>query len=140
MVAIDLSRCPCGRPGVFDECCGRYHAGLAAPDPESLMRSRYSAYVVGELAYLMNTVAPERRHLHDLAEIAAWSAGAQWQGNVRGQRLGLQVQHAVAKGDQGQVKYLVYFAENGQPQQMHEHAEFIRRDGRWYYFGPHGRA
>ena len=51
--------CPCGRadargrPFAFDACCGRFlDAGDPAPDAESLMRSRYSAFVLERVAYL----------------------------------------------------------------------------------------
>ncbi len=53
--------CPCGRPAAYADCCGRYHAGplaLQAPDPESLMRSRYSAFVKDLRPYLLATLAP----------------------------------------------------------------------------------
>jgi SEC-C motif-containing protein len=53
-----MSACPCGSGRVLDECCGRYHAGEAAPDAEALMRSRYSAYVLGLEDYLRATWHP----------------------------------------------------------------------------------
>ena len=51
------------RVRVYD-CCGRYHAGplhLQAPDPEALMRSRYSAFVLDLRDYLMATWHPDHR-------------------------------------------------------------------------------
>ena len=56
--------CPCGRGPAYSACCGRYHAGplhLQAPDPESLMRSRYSAFVLDLRDYLLATWHPEHR-------------------------------------------------------------------------------
>ena len=61
--------CPCGRPlsarnGAvrrYGDCCGRWHAGpdhLLAPDAEALMRSRYSAYGLGLIDYLLATWHP----------------------------------------------------------------------------------
>ncbi|HAW61148.1 MAG TPA: hypothetical protein DCX26_02290, partial [Pseudomonas sp.] len=47
--------CPCGSGDALAECCGRYHAGVAAPSAELLMRSRYSAYVLGLVDYLQAT-------------------------------------------------------------------------------------
>ena len=48
--------CPCGSGQTYVECCGLWHAGLNegrhAPTPEALMRSRYSAYVLGCTDYL----------------------------------------------------------------------------------------
>ncbi|MGW0704558.1 YchJ family protein [Streptomyces sp. NPDC002643] len=66
--------CPCGLPESYDRCCGRFHsaartapagmtpAGTAvAPTAEALMRSRYSAFVVGDEAYLLRTWHPRTR-------------------------------------------------------------------------------
>ena len=53
--------CPCGSPLALDECCGRYHQGAAAPDPEALMRSRYSAFALGLNTYLLATWHPSTR-------------------------------------------------------------------------------
>jgi len=42
-------RCPCHSGEVFGACCGRFLGGAAdAPTAEQLMRSRYSAFVVGD--------------------------------------------------------------------------------------------
>jgi len=53
---IKPTRCPCGG-GAYAECCGPLHAGeREAPDAESLMRSRYSAFAVQDAAYLWKTL------------------------------------------------------------------------------------
>lgn len=49
-------RCPCGTGRTLAECCSRYHAGAEPPDAESLMRSRYTAYVLRDWAYLWRTL------------------------------------------------------------------------------------
>ena len=49
--------CPCGATD-YAACCGRYHGGASAPDAESLMRSRYSAYALKLEAYLLATCTP----------------------------------------------------------------------------------
>lgn len=49
-------RCPCQSGETYGECCGPFHAGAAfAPTAERLMRSRYSAYVIGDADYLRET-------------------------------------------------------------------------------------
>jgi SEC-C motif-containing protein len=53
--------CHCGLPEPYEECCGRFHAGGHAPTAELLMRSRYSAFVVGDAAYLLRTWHPDTR-------------------------------------------------------------------------------
>ncbi|NCS66434.1 MAG: hypothetical protein GW787_09760, partial [Betaproteobacteria bacterium] len=47
--------CPCGRATALADCCGPYLSGAPAPDAERLMRSRYTAYVLEDEAYLLTT-------------------------------------------------------------------------------------
>jgi SEC-C motif-containing protein len=52
--------CPCTSGLRYRQCCARYHKGEAeAPDAEALMRSRYSAFALGEVEYLWRTLHPE---------------------------------------------------------------------------------
>ena len=52
---LDSSPCPCGG-GIYRSCCGPLHRGeQRAETAEQLMRSRYSAFVKGELEYLLAT-------------------------------------------------------------------------------------
>jgi uncharacterized protein YchJ len=57
--------CPCGSGATYGLCCQPAHAGRAAPStPEKLLRSRFSAYRLGLVDYLVATThpkAPERR-------------------------------------------------------------------------------
>ena len=62
--------CPCRQlsaqrqPLAFADCCGRYidHFDTTpAPDAEHLMRSRYSAFVRGQVDYLLATWHPSQR-------------------------------------------------------------------------------
>src|SRR3546814_20468332 len=53
-----LTPCPCGNNASYQACCGRWHHGelrLKAPDAATLMRSRYTAFVLDELDYLLET-------------------------------------------------------------------------------------
>ncbi|MET0935854.1 MAG: YchJ family metal-binding protein, partial [Luteibacter sp.] len=54
MTSSDKKPCPCGSGGSYSSCCGRWHAGEAAPSAEALMRSRYSAYVLELEDYLLS--------------------------------------------------------------------------------------
>ncbi|APR79712.1 Hypothetical protein A7982_05059 [Minicystis rosea] len=49
--------CPCHSGRTYDACCAPYHQGVReAPDPVSLMRSRYAAFALGEAEYLVRTL------------------------------------------------------------------------------------
>ncbi|MBD7923864.1 YchJ family metal-binding protein [Xanthomonas bonasiae] len=114
--------CPCGRPRDYAQCCGLYHAGAAAPDAETLMRSRYSAYVRRDADYLRASWHPSTRPAElELDAHTAW--------------LGLTVQRVVASGaDRAEVAFLArYRIGGGSAVRMTEHSRFVREDGRWYY-------
>lgn len=52
-------QCPCCSGNLYDFCCKPFHAGAAAPTPQALMRSRYSAYVLGNASYIIRTTHPK---------------------------------------------------------------------------------
>jgi SEC-C motif-containing protein len=122
-----MTACPCGRTHAKGQvltlaaCCGPYLAGQAAPDAESLMRSRYSAFVRGDVAYLLATWHPSQRP----AELQL-EAGAQW--------LGLEIkQHRMTGDDTAEVEFVARFRVAGKAVRQHERSRFVREDGRWFY-------
>ena len=83
------------------------------------MRSRYSAYGLGLLDYLL----------------ATWHASSS-PGDLElppVKWLGLEVRHAQAAGDAGVVEFVARCKEGGRAQRLHETSRFVREDGRWYY-------
>ena len=115
--------CPCdsGRP--YAACCAPWHAGLNvgvhAPTPEALMRSRYSAFVLGLVDYLLATWHPSTRSSDLVLSPVKW--------------LGLEVRRATAEDDAGVVEFVARSREGGRAQRMHETSRFVRLNGRWYY-------
>ncbi|WP_343650607.1 YchJ family metal-binding protein [Stenotrophomonas sp.] len=118
--------CPCGLAAPYAACCGRYHAGEAAPDAERLMRSRYSAYVRQQADYLRQTWHPDTRP----AELSLDDAPGQ-----RTHWLGLTVhEHTVTGADTAEVRFTArYRIGGGSAVKMIEHSRFQRIEGRWYY-------
>ena len=115
--------CPCGSGRGLADCCGRYHAGEAAPDAERLMRSRYSAYVLGLEAYLLATWHADTR-----------PAKLDLQAEPRTQWLGLTVKsHAEQDADHATVEFVARYKLNGRAFRLAETSRFVRIDGRWFY-------
>jgi SEC-C motif-containing protein len=115
--------CPCDSGQPYADCCGPWHAGLAvgvhAPTPEALMRSRYSAYVLGLIDYLLATWhASTSPGELDLAPV-------KW--------LGLEVRHAQSTGDAGVVEFVARCRTSAGAERLHETSRFVRTEGRWYY-------
>ena len=83
------------------------------------MRSRYSAYVLGLIDYLLTTWHPSTSP----GELAL--SPVKW--------LGLEVRHAQATGEAGVVEFVARYRENGRGVRMQEVSRFVREEGRWFY-------
>ena len=132
--------CPCGRlssrrqPLAWLDCCGRYLDAfdtLPAPDAESLMRSRYSAFVLQRADYLLATWHPSTR-----PSTLDLEPGVRW--------LGLQVRGHWPAGDRAEVEFVARFREAGRAVRLHERSRFVRESWpglgvnapaalRWFY-------
>jgi SEC-C motif-containing protein len=114
--------CPCGSRRAYAKCCQRWHDVEAAPDAESLMRSRYTAYVFELEDYILATWHPRTRPA--LLDPAA----------ARGRWLGLKVvRHEAVTADSAAVEFIARYKSGGQVREMHEISRFVFEDGRWLY-------
>ena len=117
--------CPCGQPARYPQCCGRWHAGplhLQAPDAEHLMRSRYSAYVLGKTGYLLETWHPQTRP----ADLPPNPPDLRW--------LGLDVRrHEQVDANHATVEFVARSKQGGRANRLHEISRFERLGGRWIY-------
>lgn len=120
--------CPCRTPTErvpYRDCCGRYHDGALqgqAPDAQALMRSRYSAFVLGRRDYLLQTWHPRTRP----SELEPAPPGLHW--------LGLEVRrHSVIDTDHASVEFVARSKLAGRAQRQHEVSRFVRLEQRWYY-------
>ena len=115
--------CPCGLGPTLDACCGRFLAGEAdAPTAERLMRSRYTAFVVGDVPHLLRSWHPDTRPATLVLE-----PSVRW--------LGLDVL-ATTRGGLLDTEGTVEFVARHDGGEQHERSSFLRHDGRWTYVGP----
>ncbi|GAB3373598.1 YchJ family protein [Azotobacter armeniacus] len=123
--------CPCGSGSRLDECCGRHLAGVPAPSAESLMRSRYSAYALGDLDYLLQTTLAAQQAGLDREAIRTWSLQSTW--------LGLKVERVELPAGQPKHAFVTFSARWHDASGEHAHRErsaFVQHDGRWYFIDP----
>ena len=128
--------CPCGgapaaikRKGAeaaFADCCGRYiEQGQLPPDALHLMRSRYTAFVLENEAYLLHTWQKTNR-----PGKLEFDVGAKW--------LGLDIKDYVQKGLQegqetAEVEFVARVRLAGKATRLHERSRFVCQDGQWLY-------
>ena len=121
--------CACGSGANYGDCCGRYHVGPAtAPTAEALMRSRYCAYVLGLIDYLVATTLPAVRTTDLWISYQSTHKTIQW--------IGLEVVAASqggAKDKTGKVEFKASYVQDGISSIHHEWSRFRRSGGAWYY-------
>lgn len=123
-----MTHCPCGSGADFDQCCGRYIDGAAAPTPEALMRSRFAAFVQGDLDYIEETHAPETRGNFDRSATESDNSKVQW--------VNLEILGTTGGGadeDTGTVEFAARYKGAGGAGVHHERSNFRRENGRWLY-------
>ncbi|GAB2504574.1 YchJ family protein [Nocardiopsis aegyptia] len=120
----DTDPCPCGSPRPYGRCCGPLHRGeSAASTAEALMRSRYSAFAVGDAAYLMRTwAAGTRPATLELDPRTEWVRL-----EILGTGEGTPFHH------EGTVSFRAVYREDGHEGELRENSRFVREDGAWVY-------
>jgi SEC-C motif-containing protein len=119
--------CPCGSSRPYKECCRPFHRGeREAPDPESLVRARFSAFATGEVPYIVKTLhgdhadraRPEAELVRDLRETCRV---------LRYMRLDI-----LERGP-GRVRFRVKVFHKGQDVSFEELSEFAHDGVGWRY-------
>ncbi len=93
-----------------------------AATAEELMRSRYTAYAVGDVDYLWQTWHPRTR------PESLTASGEQW--------TGLEILETTAggQGDEvGEVEFRAHYHRNRRSGTLHERSHFAVRARRWFY-------
>jgi SEC-C motif-containing protein len=122
--------CPCGSGRTFKRCCLRFHQGHPASSPEALMRSRYSAYAVGAVDYLIATTDPAGPQFH--ADQTTWARElAEYCRQTRFEKLTIRA--ATTHEHHGEVHFFAKLSRNGEDLSFGERSRFTRVDGRWLY-------
>jgi len=116
-------KCPCGK-GRYEICCGRFHEDKEqAGNAEDLMRSRYSAFVLKNESYLLNTWHPSTRPQEPLFN----EDKTQW--------MGLTVKHFRQASDHltATVEFVAIYKINGKAHRLQEISSFVCEDKKWLY-------
>ncbi|CAH0539415.1 YchJ family metal-binding protein [Vibrio marisflavi] len=122
-----MNLCPCGSSLPYSSCCEPIHNDHSkASTPEQLMRSRYSAHVLGLVEFVVQTYHPDCNAKAQTQQIAE-SVNSNWiRLNVVSSEEGIQE-------DEGFVTFQAFLSDNGQELCLQERSRFIREDGLWYY-------
>jgi SEC-C motif-containing protein len=113
--------CPCGSDHNYGDCCQPIHSGEQQPESvEALMRARYSAFVLADDDYLMDSWHPLTSPEYlDLSDNPDW--------------VQLQVISSEQDNEQGRVHFRAFYRDGRKLGCLEEHSEFRKVNGRWLY-------
>jgi SEC-C motif-containing protein len=116
-------KCPCNPSKQYIDCCKKVHQNInSAKTPEMLMRSRYSAFVLADIDYLLKShsskTRPSRRENQDTL---SWTLSVKW------------VKLEVLVSTEYTVQFKAYFYENESLHMIHEHSSFVKENNHWVY-------
>ncbi|MDB4974379.1 MAG: motif domain protein [Myxococcaceae bacterium] len=116
-------------PAALESYCQPFLRGEKLPSTATeLMASRYVAYATGAIDYLLETHDPKTRGNTDRKSTEEWSRRSTWKS--------LEILSAKDGGpddQRGEVEFVARYALDGVDHVHHEHSEFRRIDGRWYF-------
>lgn len=130
LILDDFASCPCLSGEKFGQCCGPFISGKQIPETAGkLMRSRYTAYTLADMAYLEQTTQPSMRKRYNFDELKKWAQESEW--------LGLKIYVEKAEGDSARVCFTARYRQQGGIFNHSEDSQFILEDNRWYFV--HGK-
>ena len=130
-----MSDCPCrvldSKKLNFDDCCAPFLKGAKkATTAESMMRSRYSAYVVKNIEYIDQTQINEKNEVFNKEEALKWAESSEWQGlEIK------RTQKGEANDDTGVVEFIAHYKDkaSGTELRHHETSLFQKHNGDWKF-------
>ncbi|OBX23471.1 MULTISPECIES: YchJ family protein [Bizionia] len=123
--------CYCGNDKPYKDCCEIFHLNNGKTETaEQLMRSRYSAFVLTNGDYLMQTHHRSTRPISEKKAIVTWAKSVSWiKLDV------LKTSKGLANDKEGTVTFNAYFQKKGCIDVIHEKSAFIKENETWYYLG-----
>lgn len=115
---------------MYEACCHVFISGKAQPTTaEQLMRSRYTAYTLAEVDYIIHTTHPSTRSQYNSIAVKEWAVSSTWK------KLEIISRDKGASEDAiGYVEFKAYYSnEAGKDYIHHEYSTFKKVDGNWFF-------
>lgn len=118
--------CPCGSQTKYKLCCQKYHKGAGAKDALTLMKSRYSAYVLGDAKYIIKTTHPKNPEFQE--ELKMWQKSIE---NFCSENsfLGLEILSYEVQSEYSFVTFKASFVDG----ELYEKSRFVQNGATWLY-------
>ena len=124
------SLCFCRSGKEYKHCCAPFHLHTAVPETaEQLMRSRYTAYVLKNIPYIVATTVPSQQTLLETHLLQEWADNTTWLGleilkteNLTKTQSAVEFK-AIFQGEEGELAH-------------QERSIFVKIENCWYFVDP----
>jgi SEC-C motif-containing protein len=123
-------QCPCGSNKKYKKCCQLFHKGKLAKTALELMKSRYSAYVVKNANYIINTTHEENHEY--LSDSLLWKNDILDFCNAS-EFKNLKILNFIDGNEVSYVKFYVNLYIHKKDNSFTEESKFIKVDNKWFY-------
>lgn len=124
------SLCPCGSSKKFKKCCKIFHNGSNPKTALELMKSRFSAYTVGDSKYIIKTTHPQNNEYTDDTE--SWSESIK-EFSKNSEFKGLVILDFIDGDEEAYVTFKALIEQYGQDASFVEKSKFYKVNGMWLY-------
>jgi len=125
-----LKPCPCGSGINFENCCQPLLLGLEkATTAEKLLRSRYSAFVAGDVDYIYNSHHPEKIKDINKEAVREWVENSEWHGlEIK------NIEDGTENDEESVLEFVARYTQDGKTYNHHEISLFKKKDGQWFFY------
>ncbi len=122
--------CPCGSNKKYKKCCKLSHNGTLPKTALTLMKSRYSAYAIGNSKYIMDTTHMLNTEYSEDKKT--------WEENIQNfikdsNFKALEILEFEDSTPESYVTFKAYIDINGVDSTFTEKSKFIKENGKWFY-------
>src|SRR6267154_3823362 len=130
MTADQDFKCPCCSGKSYHDCCSIYHQGKEAESALALMRSRYSAYALNNVEYIVRTTHP--RHPAVSQSLQKWKEEIlNFAMNSDFEKL--EILDSRELSDRATVVFVAHLRQDDEDMSFTERSFFSKVGDRWFY-------
>ncbi len=130
MAFNEHSSCPCGSKKTYINCCKIFHDGKNPTTALELMKSRFTAFVVGNINYIINTTHED--NIEYSSDKSKWREDIQDVVNSTDFNK-LEILEFIDGEEEAYVTFKLGLKQKGLDTSFTEKSKFLKIDGKWLY-------
>jgi len=124
------SSCPCGSKKTYLNCCKIFHDGKNPSNALELMKSRFTAFAVGNIDYIINTT--HENNIEYSRDKSKWIDDIQDVVNSTDFN-SLEIVEFIDGEEEAYVTFKLGLKQKGLDTSFTEKSKFLKIDGKWLY-------